>query len=91
MIPIPKCTVVRGVAADVFSFFYKCLISLYKFSEVSLFRITQWSDVSGNPPLFEIIVAHPLDEASNAVLPNGSSHLEGTTAISVLDNTFKTL
>jgi len=40
--------------------------------------------VSGNPPLFEIIVAHPLDVASKAVLPKGSSHLEGTTEIDVL-------
>ncbi len=40
--------------------------------------------VSFNPPLLLIIVAHPLDEASNDVLPNGSSHLDGTTAISDL-------
>ena len=31
-----------------------------------------------------MIVAQPLDEASKAVLPNGSSHLDGTTAISDL-------
>ena len=39
------------------------------------------SVVSGKPPLFEIIVAQPLDPDSNAVLPKGSSHLDGTTAI----------
>ena len=50
----------------------------------------QSSEVSGNPPLFEIIVAHPLDDASSAVLPNGSSHLDGTTAISALLKKFKT-
>ena len=33
------------------------------------------------PPLFEIIVAHARDDDSKAVLPKGSSHLEGTTAI----------
>ena len=44
--------------------------------------------VSFNPPLLLIIVAHPLDVASNEVLPNGSSHLDGTTAISDLFNIF---
>ena len=44
--------------------------------------------VSLNPPLLLITVAHPLDVASNAVLPNGSSHLDGTTAISDLFNIF---
>ena len=43
-----------------------------------------------NPPLLEIIVAHPLDVASKAVLPKGSSHLEGTTDIEVLSNKSKT-
>ena len=46
--------------------------------------------VSGNPPLFEIIVAHARDEDSNAVLPKGSSHLDGTTAISDVLKKFKT-
>ena len=32
-----------------------------------------------------MIVAHPLELASKAVLPNGSSHLEGTTEIDDLD------
>ena len=35
----------------------------------------------------EIMVAHPLEEASKAVLPKGSSHFDGTTAISVLART----
>ena len=51
----------------------------------------QWSDVSGKPPLLEIIVAQPLDVASKAVLPKGSSHLDGTTAISVFERNFNTL
>ena len=46
--------------------------------------IIAWSVVSVNPPLLLMIVAHPLEDASKAVLPNGSSHLEGTTAISDL-------
>ena len=37
-----------------------------------------------------MIVAHPLDVASKAVLPNGSSHLEGTTEIEVLSNKLRT-
>ena len=47
--------------------------------------------VSGNPPLLLIITAHPFAEASRLVLPNGSSHLEQTTAILVLVNMFNTL
>ena len=69
----------------------KCLISLYKFSEVSLFRITQWSDVSGNPPLLLIITAQPLLAASKLVLPKGSSHLEQTTEILTFFKIFNTL
>ena len=38
--------------------------------------------VSVSPPLFEIIVAQPREDDSKAVLPKGSSHLEGMTAIS---------
>ena len=45
--------------------------------------------VSGKPPLFDIIVAHALEDDSRAVLPKGSSHLDGTTAISDLFNKFK--
>ena len=50
----------------------------------------QWSVVSGKPPLFEIIVAQALEDDSNAVLPKGSSHLEGTTAISDLFKNLRT-
>ena len=58
---------------------------------VSFFKIIEWSVVSGSPPLLDIIVAQPLDEASNDVRPNGSSHLDGTTAISDLfKNSIKT-
>ena len=39
--------------------------------------------VSGRPPLFVIITAQPQLEASKLVLPNGSCHLEQTTAILV--------
>ena len=56
----------------------------------NFFKTMQWSEVSGKPPLLEIIVAQPRDEASRAVLPNVASHLEGTTAISVLHKKFKT-
>ena len=37
--------------------------------------------VSGRPPLFDIITAHPRLAASKLVLPNGSSHLEQVTAM----------
>ena len=49
------------------------------------------SVVSGNPPLFDIIVAQPLEDDSKDVRPNGSSHLDGTTAISDLLKKFSTL
>ena len=39
--------------------------------------------VSINPPFFDIIVAHPLEAASIAVLPNGSSQKDGATDILV--------
>ena len=42
--------------------------------------------VSFKPPLSEIIVAQPRELASSDDLPNGSSHLDGTTAISDLFN-----
>ena len=54
---------------------------MYSSFDVNFFKIIQWSVVSGKPPRFEIIVAHALDEDSKAVLPKGSSHLEGTTPI----------
>ena len=40
------------------------------------------------PPLFVIITAHPLLEASRAILPKGSSHLEQTTQILDLASAF---
>ena len=46
--------------------------------------------VSGNPPLFVIITAQPLAEASKLVLPKGSSHLEQATVILVFLNIFIT-
>ena len=39
--------------------------------------------VSGNPPLFVIMTAQPLADASKLVLPKGSSHLEHATVILV--------
>ena len=44
-------------------------------------RIIPLVIVSGKPPLFEMITAHPLLAASKLVLPKGSSHLEQATAI----------
>ena len=46
--------------------------------------------VSGKPPLFEIITAHPLLAASKLVRPKGSSQREQATAILVLLKFFKT-
>ena len=66
------------------------LISLYSSFAFNFFKTRQWSVVSGNPPLFDIIVAQALEEDSSAVLPKGSSHLDGTTAISDLFKKFKT-
>ena len=40
--------------------------------------------VSIRPPLFETIVAQPLEAASIAVLPKGSSHSDGITEILVI-------
>ena len=62
------------------------LISLYRLFSSRFLSIIAWSVVSIKPPLLEMIVAQPLDEASKAVLPKGSSHLDGTTAISDLLN-----
>ena len=47
--------------------------------------------VSGKPPLFVIITAQPLAEASKLVLPKGSFHLEQTTDILVDLRKFKIL
>ena len=66
------------------------LASIEKFELTYVFfNIIPSVIVSGKPPLFEIIVAQALDEDSKAVLPNGSSHLDGTTAISDLFKIFK--
>jgi len=46
--------------------------------------------VSFKPPLFDIITAHPLLEASKLVRPKGSCHLEQATAILVFSSIFKT-
>ena len=73
-----------------FLFKINFLISRYKFWGDNLSNIMQWSVVSGSPPRFEIIVAHPLEEDSRAVLPNGSSHRDGTTAIPDLFKKFRT-
>ena len=48
---------------------------------LKLFILIALGAASGNPPLLDIITAQPLLAASRAVLPNGSSHLEHTTAI----------
>ena len=49
-------------------------------------RILALVTVSGKPPLFVIITAQPLADASRLVLPKGSSHLEHATAILVFLN-----
>ena len=64
------------------------LIALYKFFKVKFLTIIPLVIVSGSPPLFDTITAHPRLDASKLVLPNGSSHLDGTTAISDLLNIF---
>ena len=58
---------------------------------MSFFKIIELSVVSGKPPLLDIIVAQPLEADSRDVLQNGSSHLEGTTAIADLLKKFNTL
>ena len=57
---------------------------------VRLFKIIELGAASFKPPLFDIIVAQPLLDASNATRPKGSSHLEQTTDIFDFDNQFKT-
>ena len=52
-----------------------------KFFIDNFFSIFAFVTVSGKPPLFVIITAQPLAEASRLVLPKGSSHLEHATAI----------
>ena len=41
-----------------------------------------FGEASGRPPLLVMITAHPQLDASKAVLPKGSYHLEQTTLIS---------
>ena len=60
-------------------------------AESKFLRIIAWLVVSVRPPLLEIIVAQPLEVASSAILPKGSSHFEGTTDIEVLSSKSKTL
>lgn len=48
-------------------------------------RIAQCSlTTSGSPPVFVAITGKPAAIASNAVRANGSSHKEGTTAMSAI-------
>ena len=54
------------------------------------FKIIPLVIVSGKPPLFEIITPQPLLEASRLVRPNGSFHLEQTTAMLVFSKFNKT-
>ena len=59
----------------------KKLYNLVKSKDVSFFNIIEFKFVSVLPPLFDMIVAHPLEPASIEVLPKGSSHVDGLTAI----------
>ena len=54
------------------------------------FKIIGFFVVSINPPLFVIIVAHPILHASRLVLPKGSSHLEQATDILAFLSKFRT-
>ena len=45
------------------------------------FKTKLFLNVSDNPPLFDVITAHPLEALSNAVRPNGSCHVGFTTDI----------
>jgi len=54
------------------------------------FNIIPFVIVSGKPPLLEMITPHPLLDASKLVLPNGSFHLEQTTAMLVFSKLNKT-
>ena len=72
-----------------FEFLINFLISFVRLMWSNLFKIIASSVVSVKPPLLLMIVAQPREEASNAVRPKGSSHLDGTTAISDLFNKSK--
>ena len=63
---------------------------LYKHWAFNFSKMTPSVILSGNPPLFEIITAHPLLLASKLDLPNGSSQVEQATAIDVFSNFFNT-
>ena len=66
--------------------FIKKLILFSNSADDKFFNIIALVVVSGNPPLLDIITAHPFADASKLVLPKGSSHLEQTTAICVFLN-----
>ena len=61
-------------------------IALKRFIEFNFLKIIPFVIVSGRPPLFDIITAHPRLAASKLVRPNGSSHLEQATAMLVFLN-----
>ena len=65
-------------------------MALYKFFIDKFLTIIPFVIVSGSPPLFDTITAHPRLDASKLVLPKGSSHLEHATAILAFLKTFKT-
>ena len=64
-------------------FLIKSLSDFFNSLLDKFFNILASVTVSGSPPLLVTITAQPLAEASKLVLPNGSSHLEQTTAILV--------
>ena len=66
------------------------VIFFVKFSGAILFTIMPSVIVSLKPPLLLIITPQPLLAASKLVLPNGSFHLEQTTAIEAFSRFFKT-
>ena len=76
-----------SIDCELFSQFLLFLINssidLNKVLVFKVLRILALVTVSGNPPLLVIITAHPLEDASRLVLPNGSSQREHTTAILV--------
>ena len=56
---------------------------------MSLVKFREYLVVSFNPPLLDLITAHPLLAASRLDLPKGSSHLYGITAILISFNLSK--
>ena len=73
------------------SFLISFLIDFSTFFTVKDLIFRAFGEASGRPPLLVIITAHPALEASNAVLPNGSSILEHTTEISDFLNQLVTM